>query len=100
MYCAGNEGTAGAGGTAAAGAGGPGPRGGVAQPVTISRTAAAAAARTASERRGADKMVWFFLEALVALLIAVGIVAWTMGPKRRKRPRVTAGDADAGKKDR
>ena len=32
-------------------------------------------------------MVWFFLEALVALLIAVGIVAWTMGPKRRKPPR-------------
>jgi hypothetical protein len=32
-------------------------------------------------------MVWFFLEALVALLIAVGIVAWTMGPKRGKPSR-------------
>ncbi len=83
-----------------AGAGGPGSRGRMAQPATISRAAAAVAARTASERRGADKMVWFFLEALVALLIAVGIVAWTMGPKRRKPPRVTAGDADAGKKVR
>ena len=31
-------------------------------------------------------MGWFFLEALVALLIAVAIVAWTMGPKRRKPP--------------
>jgi hypothetical protein len=39
-------------------------------------------------------MGWFFLEALVALLIAVGIVAWTMGPKRRKPPRVTTSDAD------
>jgi hypothetical protein len=28
-------------------------------------------------------MGWFFLEAMVALLIAVGIVWWTMGPKRR-----------------
>ena len=32
-------------------------------------------------------MVWFFLEALVALLIAVAIVMWTMGPRRRKPPR-------------
>ncbi len=45
-------------------------------------------------------MVWFFLEALVALLIAVGIVAWTMGPKRRKPPHVTASDADHDKKVR
>jgi hypothetical protein len=37
-------------------------------------------------------MVWFFLEALVALLIAVAFVAWTMGPKRRKPPR--DGDRD------
>jgi hypothetical protein len=29
-------------------------------------------------------MAWFFLEALVALVIAVVIVAWTMGPKRKK----------------
>ena len=29
-------------------------------------------------------MLWFFLEALVALLIAVAIVGWTMGFGRRK----------------
>jgi hypothetical protein len=39
-------------------------------------------------------MEWFFLEALVALLIAVGIVAWTMGPKRRRPPRGAANDAN------
>jgi hypothetical protein len=32
-------------------------------------------------------MGWFLLEALVALIIAVAIVSWTMGPKRRKPPR-------------
>jgi hypothetical protein len=31
-------------------------------------------------------MGWILLEALVALLLAVGIVWWTMGPKLRKRP--------------
>ena len=41
-------------------------------------------------------MVWFFLEALVALLIAVFIVMWTMGPKRRK-PRPRTPDEDAGR---
>jgi len=56
------------------------------------------AERRASERRDADKMMWFFLEALVALLIAVGIVAWTMGGKRRKPPRVTASDVDRDKR--
>jgi hypothetical protein len=76
-----------------------GSRGAVAQPATI-KSAAVAATRTASGQRDPDKMVWFFLEALVALLIAVGIVAWTMGPKRRKPPRVTAGDADRDKKAR
>jgi hypothetical protein len=45
-------------------------------------------------------MAWFFLEALTALLIAVGIVAWTMGGKRSKPPRAAAGDADRGKKTR
>jgi hypothetical protein len=29
-------------------------------------------------------MGWFLLEALVALVIAVVIVWWTMGPKRRE----------------
>jgi hypothetical protein len=83
----------------AIGGGGPGSRGAVAQAATI-RIAAAAAMWTASGRRDPDKMAWFFLEALVALLIAVGIVAWTMGPKRRKPPRVTAGDADRDQKAR
>jgi hypothetical protein len=45
-------------------------------------------------------MAWFFLEALTALLIAVGIVAWTMGGKRDKPPRAKAGDADSDKKAR
>jgi hypothetical protein len=31
-------------------------------------------------------MGWILLEALVALLLAVGIVWWTMGPKMRKPP--------------
>jgi hypothetical protein len=44
-------------------------------------------ANAAGERRERRKMVWFFLEVLVALLIAVAFVAWTMGPKRRKPPR-------------
>ena len=52
----------------------------------------AAPADAANERRERDKMVWFFLEALVALLIAVAFVAWTMGPKRRRPPR--DGDRD------
>ncbi len=34
-------------------------------------------------------MGWILLEALVALLLAVLIVAWTMWPKR-KRPRPPA----------
>jgi hypothetical protein len=38
-------------------------------------------------------MVWFLLEAFVALLLAVGIVWWTMGPKRKKPPRETTNDA-------
>jgi hypothetical protein len=38
-------------------------------------------------------MLWFFLEALVALLIAVAIVGWTMGFGRRE-PRSKPADAD------
>ena len=29
-------------------------------------------------------MIWFFLETLLALVLAVGIVWWTMGPRKRK----------------
>jgi hypothetical protein len=39
-------------------------------------------------------MLWFFLEALVALLIAVAIVMWTMGPRRRKPPPAVDDAAD------
>jgi len=31
-------------------------------------------------------MGWILLEALVALVLAIAIVWWTMGPKIRKRP--------------
>lgn len=31
-------------------------------------------------------MGWIFLEALLALALAIGIVWWTMGPRTRKRP--------------
>ncbi len=31
-------------------------------------------------------MGWFFLEMLFALAVAVFIVWWTMGPKKRKPP--------------
>jgi len=63
------------GGTTGAGLGG----GTVAHPVT---SAAATTART-TERKSA--MEWILLEALVALVIGVGIVWWTMAPSRRKR---------------
>jgi hypothetical protein len=32
-------------------------------------------------------MAWIYLESLVALLILVGIVAWTMAPLRTRRKR-------------
>jgi hypothetical protein len=93
-YFAGNEGAAvGAGGGAATTPGGFAlpvagtvARGGVAQPARITMRATEAVASAADERRERHKMVWFFLEALVALVIAVAFVTWTMGPKRRKPP--------------
>ena len=39
-------------------------------------------------------MGWILLEALVALLLAIGIVWWTMGPKRKRRPPDGAGGCD------
>jgi hypothetical protein len=30
-------------------------------------------------------MAWIYLESLVALVILVGIVAWTMAPLRKRR---------------
>ena len=41
-------------------------------------------------------MGWFLLEALLALLIAVAIVMWTMGPKRNKPPRESTNDTGDG----
>ncbi len=81
----------GAGVTGTGGAGGA-----VTQPAMVASAAAANAARAQSERRIADAMGWFLLETLVALLIAVAIVWWTMGPKRRKPPRGTANDIRNG----
>jgi cobalamin biosynthesis Mg chelatase CobN len=89
-YFAGNEGATAGGVTATGGAtaaGGNGAGGAVTQPATAKSVAAANAARAASERRSRKAMGWFLLETLVALLIAVAIVWWTMGPKRRKPPR-------------
>jgi hypothetical protein len=39
-------------------------------------------------------MGWFFLEVLIALVIAVGIVWWTMGPRTKKPPSTGANDRD------
>ena len=77
----------------AAGREGSGNWGAVAQPATISSVATAWANRGTGERREQYKMLWFFLEALVALLIAVAIVGWTVGFGRRSPPDKPA-DAD------
>jgi hypothetical protein len=45
-------------------------------------------------------MGWIFLEALVALLLAIGIVWWTMGPKRGKGPREAPGRGADRRDDR
>jgi hypothetical protein len=66
--------------TAGGGAGGA-----IAHPASSTATHAAARQPRRSEGRG--RMGWILLEALVALLIAVGIVWWTMGPKRKTRRR-------------
>jgi hypothetical protein len=39
-------------------------------------------------------MGWIFLEALVALLLAIGIVWWTMAPKRKRGSRDGPGRSD------
>jgi hypothetical protein len=31
-----------------------------------------------------DAMEWFFIEALVALAVAIGIVWWTMAPQKKR----------------
>jgi hypothetical protein len=51
------------------------------------------ATNAATSARNREAMGWILLEALVALVIAVAIVAWTMGPKRKRSRRDTGGDA-------
>jgi len=46
---------------------------------------AAIAAHALARPRSRAAMLWFLLESLFALLLAVAIVWWTMGPKRRKK---------------
>ena len=83
--------TAGGVGTTGGGAGGA-----MTQPAIVASAAAASAARSVIERRSPEAMGWFLLEALLALVIAVAIVMWTMGPKRRKRPRGSTNDTGNG----
>jgi len=59
----------------------------VTQPVIAANAVAAIATRGVKRRRRREAMGWFLLEALLALLIAVAIVMWTMGPRRTKPPR-------------
>ena len=62
-------------------------------PAIAANTAAAIVARKADGRRSRETMVWFLLEMLFALVVAVAIVWWTMGPRRRKPPRESANDS-------
>ena len=89
----------GGGGVDARMGGGADSRGGNAHPAMSKIAAAARTMRAAREEGRGLKMEWFFLEALAALLIAVAIVWWTMGPKRGKpkhAPKDAASDVDAG----
>ena len=38
-------------------------------------------------------MEWIFLEALLALLILIAIVWWTMGARKRDEPSSRSGDS-------
>ena len=64
----------------------------VTHPAIAASSAAAIVARKANEQRSREAMGWFLLESLFALIVAVAIVWWTMGPKRRKRPRESPND--------
>lgn len=87
---AGGDGTTGAGVTAG---GGEGSGGTVTHPAATRSTDTARTVSARRERGSPKAMEWFLLEALVALLLAVGIVWWTMGLKRKKPPRETRSDA-------
>jgi len=76
-------------GTATAGGGGLVPVWG--SVVQAAQTAAATAARYLG--RGIA-MIWFLLEALVALLLAVFIVWFTMGGKRKPSPQADDDNQD------
>jgi len=45
-----------------------------------------AASKARERRRGNKAMVWFFIEAGVALLLAIFIVWFTMGGRRKPPP--------------
>jgi hypothetical protein len=53
---------------------------------TVWHAVTSAPAATASARRKRKDMEWILLEALVALLVGIAIVWWTMAA-RRKPPR-------------
>ena len=85
---AGRDGAVGAGtggvGATTGGAGG----GAVTQPAARSAATnhGASRHRARANARMRRAMGWILLEALVALVLAIAIVWWTMGPKTRKRP--------------
>jgi hypothetical protein len=60
--------------------------GAVTQPAATAATASNAAKRAGGRLTGRRRMEWIFLESLLALALAIGIVWWTLGPKARKRP--------------
>jgi hypothetical protein len=60
--------------------------GAVVQPATSTITAAQTPRARHGRRRSFAVMTWFLLEALLALVLAVGIVWWTMGPRKKKPP--------------
>jgi hypothetical protein len=69
------------------------------QPATSAAALAIKAMHGSRRRQGnRDAMGWLFLEVLVALVIAVAIVAWTMGPKRKRSRGEFTDDAGRGDK--
>jgi hypothetical protein len=56
----------------------------VTQPATVTRAATAAAQASARPNDGIA-MEWVILESLLALVIGVGIVWWTMRPSKHRR---------------
>jgi hypothetical protein len=71
-----------------------GARGGGAGGVTW-QPAAMSTATTQATLRNGRTMGWIYLEAAVALAIAIGIVAWTMGARRKPDANTPPRDDDA-----